>query len=207
MDRLLADPRLGTARRLYGTGALTAQARRALAGLREELGGLGDDALDRRLEDLVPAIERALSAGLGGAPRRVINATGVFLHTNLGRAPLPDEVAQGLAALSTASCDLEIDLPSGSRGDRSRRLAARLTELTGAEAALVVNNNAAALVLALSDLAGGLAGAGAGRREVVVSRGELVEIGGSFRIPDILEASGARLVEVGTTNRTRLEDY
>ena len=131
--------------------------------------------------------------------RRVLNATGIFLHTNLGRAPLPAEVAARLAELSTAACDLELDLATGRRGERAGRLEGLLTALTGAEAARVTNNSAAALLLALAALARG--------REVVVSRGELVEIGGSFRIPEILAASGARIVEVGTTNRTRLADY
>jgi L-seryl-tRNA(Ser) seleniumtransferase len=131
--------------------------------------------------------------------RRMLNATGIFLHTNLGRAPLPASVARGLPPLLDAYCDLELDLETGKRGQRNRRAERLLTALTGAEAATVVNNNAAALVLALSVLAKD--------REVVVSRGELVEIGGSFRIPEILAATGARLVEAGATNRTRLSDY
>ena len=129
----------------------------------------------------------------------MLNATGVFLHTNLGRAPLPREVADRLPELVSASCDLEIDLASGRRGDRSARVARLVAALAGAEDALAVNNNAAALVLALATFAAG--------REVIVSRGELIEIGGSFRIPEILTAAGARLVEVGTTNRTHLVDY
>jgi L-seryl-tRNA(Ser) seleniumtransferase len=211
VEQLSADPRLESARRLYGTAAVTTQARNEIARLRGELDALEGLELETRLAGLAGAVERGIVRALGAPVRRVINATGVFLHTNLGRAPLPAEVAERLPALATAACDLEIDLESGERGDRSRRLAARLTELTGAPAALVVNNNAAALVLALAGLAGpssgGERGEPGGRREVIVSRGELVEIGGSFRIPDILEASGARLVEVGTTNRTRLEDY
>jgi L-seryl-tRNA(Ser) seleniumtransferase len=131
--------------------------------------------------------------------RRVLNATGVFLHTNLGRAPLSRTVADGLAPMLDAACDLEFDLVTGRRGDRNQRVGALLCELVGAEAALVANNNAAALLLVLAAHAAG--------REVVVSRGELVEIGGSFRVPEILAAAGARLVEVGTTNRTRLADY
>jgi L-seryl-tRNA(Ser) seleniumtransferase len=129
----------------------------------------------------------------------VLNATGIFLHTNLGRAPLPRSVAQALPELLTAYCDLESDLATGRRGQRNARVERLLQAATGAAAAVVVNNNAAALVLALAALAKG--------REVVVSRGELVEIGGSFRIPEILTAAGARLVEVGATNRTRLADY
>jgi L-seryl-tRNA(Ser) seleniumtransferase len=207
VDRLLADPRLETARRLYGSAAVATQARCALDRLRREIGEAGaaeagpakDAELDRRLESLIGGIAEATVRALGAPPRRVINATGIFLHTNLGRAPLSPAVAAALPPLLTAACDLEIDLASGERGDRSRRLSARLTELSGAAAAVVVNNNASALLLALATFAAG--------REVVVSRGELVEIGGSFRIPDILAASGATLVEVGTTNRTRLEDY
>ncbi|HET7053391.1 MAG TPA: L-seryl-tRNA(Sec) selenium transferase [Solirubrobacterales bacterium] len=131
--------------------------------------------------------------------RPLINATGVVLHTNLGRAPLPPAALEQLVAVARGYSNLEYELESGARGNRHRHVAALLAELTGAEAAIVVNNNAAATLLALAALAEG--------GEVVVSRGELVEIGGSFRIPDILAQSGARLVEVGTTNRTRLADY
>jgi L-seryl-tRNA(Ser) seleniumtransferase len=142
-----------------------------------------------------------LAARLGPPVRRVINATGILVHTNLGRAPLPPAVAAELPALLDASCDLEYDLASGRRGDRNDRADRLLQALTGAEMGLVVNNNAAALVLALAVLVDGE------RRQVVVSRGELVEIGGSFRLPDVLAQAGAELVEVGTTNRTRLADY
>jgi len=132
-------------------------------------------------------------------PSRVINATGVVLHTNLGRAPLALAAAEAAANAGRYYGDLELDLASGRRGDRTAHVARRLQVLSGAEAAHAVNNNAAALMLAVNTLARG--------REVVVSRGELVEIGGSFRLPEILAAAGARLVEVGTTNRTRPEDY
>jgi len=133
--------------------------------------------------------------------RKVINATGVIVHTNLGRAPLP--VAAILPALGY--CNLEYELATGERGSRRAAVEPLLVELTGAEAALVVNNVAAALVLALATV--GARSHPAGAREVIVSRGELVEIGGSFRIPEILESAGVRLVEVGTTNRTRAADY
>jgi L-seryl-tRNA(Ser) seleniumtransferase len=129
----------------------------------------------------------------------VINATGVILHTGLGRAPLPPEATRAAAKAGHGYVDLEIDRETGSRGRRSARAEAMLASLTGAEDALVVNNNAAALLLALSAVAA--------RREVLVSRGELIEIGGEFRLPDIMKASGAKLVEVGTTNRTRASDY
>ena len=131
--------------------------------------------------------------------RRVLNGTGVVLHTNLGRAPLSARARDAVAEIARGYCSVEFDLATGRRGERGTGVERWLTRLTGAEAALVVNNGAAALLLALSALAAG--------KQVVVSRGELVEIGGSFRIPEILEKSGAGLLEVGTTNRTHLRDY
>ena len=132
-------------------------------------------------------------------PQAVINATGVVLHTNLGRAPIAPAAAQAAARAADSYTDLELDLGPGRRGDRLSGAVERLRLLTGAESAYVCNNNAAALVLALNTLAEG--------REVVVSRGELVEIGGSFRVPEIMERAGVKLVEVGSTNRTHLRDY
>ena len=146
--------------------------------------------------DLEARLQEELAALRAPSLRRVLNATGVIVHTNLGRAPLPDAA---LAALTGGYSNLEFDLQSGTRGSRQDHAARTLRRLTGAEAALVVNNNAAALLLALAALAED--------REVIVSRGELIEIGDGFRIPDVLARSGARLVEVGTTNRTRAADY
>jgi L-seryl-tRNA(Ser) seleniumtransferase len=141
----------------------------------------------------------ALSRRLDPSLRRVINATGVILHTNLGRAPLPAGALQHAAEVASGYANLEYDLGAGARGHRHIHAERLLVDLTGAEAALVANNNAAATLLVLAALAAG--------REVVVSRGELVEIGGGFRVPDVMAQSGALLREVGTTNRTRVNDY
>jgi L-seryl-tRNA(Ser) seleniumtransferase len=149
--------------------------------------------------DLVERLGAELAAARRPALRRTLNATGVLAHTNLGRAPLADAALERIREVGRGYSNLEYDLTIGTRGSRQDHVAALLRRLTGAEATLVVNNNAAALLLALAALAEG--------REVVVSRGELIEIGDGFRIPDVLERSGARLVEVGTTNRTRATDY
>jgi len=145
------------------------------------------------------AVEAELARRATLSLRRVINATGVVLHTNLGRAPLATEAIDAMVSVASGYSNLEYDIAEGRRGSRYVHCESLLCELTGAESALVVNNNAAALVLALSTVASG--------RGVIVSRGELVEIGGGFRVPEIVERSGARLVEVGTTNRTRADDY
>lgn len=149
--------------------------------------------------ELLSAARRWLSATLQPSLRPVINATGVIINTNLGRAPLSAAALQAMQTVAHGYANLEYDLEAGERGSRSVHAAALLRELTGAEAALVVNNNAAAVLLTLSTLAAG--------REVVISRGQLVEIGGGFRVPDVMRQSGCLLVEVGTTNRTRLSDY
>ena len=150
---------------------------------------------DIATEDVARAAEQLARPSL----RRVINGTGVVLHTNLGRAPLAAAAVAAVVDIAGGYSNLEYDLARGVRGSRHVHVAALIAEITGAAAGVVVNNNAAATVLALASLAAG--------REVIVSRGELVEIGGAFRVPDILKISGARLVEVGTTNKTRLSDY
>ena len=168
-------------------------ARTVLASAREEIrGGAEPDDLAGRLR---AELERARRPSL----RRVLNATGVIVHTNLGRAPLAESALRRVHEVGGSYSNLELDLETGGRGSRQTHATEILRQLTGAEDALVVNNNAAAVLLAASALAGG--------REVIVSRGELIEIGDGFRIPEVLERSGARLVEVGTTNRTRAADY
>ncbi len=151
----------------------------------------------------IPDVERAVKLEVETSSRcklrRVVNGTGIALHTNLGRAPLPKVAVEAVHEVASGYCNLEYDLGSGRRGGRLDGVREALVQLVGCEDAVVVNNNAAAVLLALSAHAAG--------SEVIVSRGELVEIGGSFRIPEVLEMSGAKLVEVGTTNRTRASDY
>ena len=182
----------------HGRGPLLRELRGLLDELRS-LGGREPAALEARL----PGLERELAGRLEAAARpslrRVLNATGVVVHTNLGRAPLPAAAAARLAEVASGYSNLELDLQTGGRGQREDHVEGRVQRLLGAEGAVVVNNCAAAVMLAVDTLAAG--------REVLVSRGELVEIGGSFRVPDVLRKGGARLVEVGTTNRTRLSDY
>jgi L-seryl-tRNA(Ser) seleniumtransferase len=149
--------------------------------------------------DLAARVEAEIASVRAPRLRRALNATGVVVHTNLGRAPLADAALERMREVGRGYSNLEYDVTAGARGSRQDHVAGLLRRLTGAEAALVVNNNAAAVLLALAALAEG--------REVVVSRGELIEIGDGFRIPDVLGRSGARLVEVGTTNRTRATDY
>ena len=168
-------------------------ARRVLDRAREELRSGADPG------DLAARLRAELEDARNPRLRRVLNATGVIVHTNLGRAPLPEAALERVHEVGRGYSNLEYDLAEGARGSRQEHLTAILRRLTGAEAALVVNNNAAAVLLALAALAEG--------RDVVVSRGELIEIGDGFRIPEVLARSGARLVEVGTTNRTRAADY
>ncbi|HZP26207.1 MAG TPA: L-seryl-tRNA(Sec) selenium transferase [Dehalococcoidia bacterium] len=196
VDRLLANEQL----RGLANGApqwlLTDAARDTLARTRE-LVAAGAEA--PAIEELVAQTAARLQQRLSVSLLPVINATGVIIHTNLGRAPLSDDAIAAMAAVSRGYSNLEFDLEAGERGSRHGHVESLVCQLTGAEAAVAVNNNASALLLALSELCAG--------REVIVSRGQAVEIGGGFRIPDVLRQSGATLVEVGTTNRTYLRDY
>ena len=200
VDQVLQLPATVVLLQRYRRQYLVQEVRSIVDGLRAELlaGGAAatrEELLARLESELVARVEGSQAASL----HRVINATGVILHTGLGRAPLSAAALQALTAAAENYCNLEFDLGTGERGSRVTHVEERICAAAHAEAAAVVNNNAAAVLLVLNTLAR--------EREVIVSRGELVEIGGSFRIPDIIGASGARICEVGTTNRTHLRDY
>ena len=196
VDALLSDPRIAPlveqrSRRLVLDFIRTAlsDARRAIAA----------GAPAPSTDDIIAAVAAQARAYARPWPRRLINATGVVLHTNLGRAPLSQAATAAIQAAAQGYSELELDLASGRRGSRQARISELVSRATGADAALVVNNNASAVMLGLAAIAAG--------KEVIVSRGEAVEIGGGFRVPDVLRQSGATLVEVGTTNRTYARDY
>ncbi|HEX8813868.1 MAG TPA: L-seryl-tRNA(Sec) selenium transferase [Terriglobales bacterium] len=206
VDELLRRPELAKLIAAEGHAAVTEAARAVLARMRAEInsGGLDQNAVEIALTGLAEAIERELRRALGFSLRTVINATGVILHTNLGRAPLGTVALEHIRETAGEYSNLEFDLAAGERGRRDvhvdRLFCKLLSEPRGEQVTtIVVNNNAAAVLLALNTLAEG--------GEVIVSRGELVEIGGSFRIPDVMAKSQATLREVGTTNRTRIQDY
>jgi L-seryl-tRNA(Ser) seleniumtransferase len=199
LDRLLNDPMFAPLLTKYARTQVTDALRGELEQLRESAvgGGLTVDALSAQA--IATNVDAGLERHTRPQLRPVFNLTGTVLHTNLGRALLADTAVQSVVRALTSPANLEFDLNSGGRGDRDDLVEPLLCELTGAEAATVVNNNAAAVLLMLNTLAN--------RREVLVSRGELVEIGGAFRIPDVMRSAGAKLVEVGTTNRTHAADY
>jgi L-seryl-tRNA(Ser) seleniumtransferase len=196
VDRLMASQSLQPVIIEHGRSLITDEARAALAAARSRVEA-GDRVPD--LDELAADVERRLATLLRGSLYPVINATGVIVHTNLGRAPLSQAARHAMDVIAAGYSNLEYDLVAGTRGSRYLHAETLLCRLTGAEAALVVNNNAGAIFLALTALAKG--------REVIISRGQLVEIGGGFRIPDVMRQSGARLVEVGTTNRTYAKDF
>ena len=204
-DAFRGLPPVGARARARGAGGSVRTRGRAAvlravrAAIEEARRGLRADGRSPRIRRAWPGDRFEILENERASMRPVINATGVLLHTGLGRAPLAEEAIEAVAAVARGYCSLELELEDGERGRRTSGIERLVCELTRAEAATAVNNNAGATVLALKALAAG--------REVIVSRGELVEIGGSFRLPEILEVSGARLREVGTTNKTRLSDY
>jgi L-seryl-tRNA(Ser) seleniumtransferase len=194
---LLSEPASGWIAQ-YGRDELLRCIRFVLSAVRQKISS-SDLLVAPTEQELLAQIDARLAVRARPNLRRVINLTGTVLHTNLGRAVMPDEVIEAMASAAAEPCALEYDLGEGKRGDRDELVEELLCELTGAEAATVVNNNAAAVFLLLNALSN--------RKETIVSRGELIEIGGAFRIPDIMKRAGARLVEVGTTNRTHPKDF
>jgi len=201
VDQLLRTEAVRRCRKSVGIRRLTRIVREVTEALRQQF--LAEPSIGSSREELLTAaverIESLCETEALSALRQVINATGVILHTNLGRAPLSDAARRAVAKEAAGYCTLEYDATTGARGRRGGHVEDLLTQLTGAEAALVVNNCASAALLILTVLAG--------NGETIVSRGELVEIGGDFRVPEVMANSGTRMVEVGSTNRTRLEDY
>jgi len=201
VDQLLRTEAVAQLQSSVGMPRLTSIARQVTEEMRKRIQSQGpsENSKDALLNEAVERIQSLCRDEALSVLRRVINATGVILHTNLGRAPLSEAARKAIVKEAAGYCTLEYDPTIGSRGKRGGHAEALLTQLTGAEAALVVNNCASAALLILTVLAG--------RGETIVSRGELVEIGGDFRVPDVMSNSGTLMVEVGSTNRTRLDDY
>src|SRR4030043_431465 len=196
VDKVISDERIKRLRELYPHDLIVGLVRQRLEAYRL---AITSGSTSPSLDEIVDSVCSRVAALEQLSLRPVVNASGVIIHTNLGRAPLSKEAAMAMGLVATGYCNLEFDLDSGARGSRDVHIEQLLCQLTGAEAALVVNNNASAVLLALTALAK--------RKEVIVSRGQAVEIGGGFRIPDVMRQSGAKLVEVGTTNCTYIHDY
>lgn len=199
VNELLESPPLRTLVGKLSHNVVVTKARGVLEELRTELKTSASEASMPNVAELAERIARRILDGEQPALRPVVNATGILLHTGLGRAPLAEEAIDEVVATARGYASVEVDLASGERSHRMAAVSGALREITGAEAALVVNNNAGATMLTLSALCAG--------REVIVSRGQLIEIGGSYRLPDVMAVSGAQLREVGTTNKTRISDY
>ena len=196
IDRILNYPKIADCVHKHGHELVVYASRRIVNNARDLLKkGKSAPSEDNIVRDIINLVESVYSPSL----KYVVNATGIILHTNLGRAPLGRAVLDAIEPVAAGYSNLEFDLKKGSRGQRNTHVSELLRYLTGAEDAVVVNNNAAGIMLTLNTLAR--------RKEVIISRGELIEIGGAFRIPEILKASGARMVEVGTTNKTKISDY
>ena len=201
VDSLLEHPATQDLLETYSRSFVTNAVRECLEEIRAKLKS-GEDKvahLDLSPEGLIRSVEKLIETRRQPTLKRVINATGILLHTNIGRTLLADEAVEAMRQAAEAFCNLELKLDSGKRGHRDVHVESLLCHLTGAEAATVVNNNAAAVMLCLNTMAEG--------KDVIISRGQLIEIGGSFRLPEVVAKSGARLLEVGTTNRTYLQDY
>ena len=200
VDRILKLAAVAALIAEHGRDAVLAAVRDDVEQLRASLSGRDAAAAgEAAAEPIAARVGASLTAAAAGSLRSVFNLTGTILHTNLGRALLPREAIDAIVSAAGNAVNLEFDLAAGGRGDRDRHLEALLAQIPGAEKATVVNNNAAAVLLVLNTLAQ--------KKEVIVSRGELIEIGGEFRMPEIMKRAGCRLVEVGTTNRTHLKDY
>jgi L-seryl-tRNA(Ser) seleniumtransferase len=196
VDRLLSDSRIKQLGDIYPHNLLVDLIRQRMD---QERTSIARGAPSSSLDEIAESVHARANALASPRPRHLINATGVILHTNLGRAPLSKEAIAAMDEVARGYCDLEFDLDSGTRGSRNIHVEQLLCQLTGAEAALVVNNNASAVLLGLTALAK--------KKEVIVSRGQSVEIGGGFRVPEVMKQSGAKLVEVGTTNCTYIHDF
>lgn len=200
VDKLFTDPRIKPIVNRYPKKIVMGEIRAYLKKMRSDIVKSSDhDSLSLDYDSIVNTFLENATDKLQNSLKRGINGVGIILHTGMGRAPFAEDAQKALVDVVSNYCTLQIDQETGRRGDRYIHVESLICEITGAEAALVVNNNAAATLLVLNTLAEG--------KEVIVSRGELVEIGGSFRIPDVMERSRAKLVEVGTTNRTHLKDY